>query len=113
MMDDPARPIRKPRRDEPCRHPGCLSHVSHPCEGCGRVWGRAWRGTGAVGGGGGNVSNKNAAPPDEVRCDNCVSWHRAYEKQLKREDGYCERRGSICRQDDSCEWWFDMTGPVQ
>lgn len=21
---------------EPCSHPGCLSHVSHPCEGCGR-----------------------------------------------------------------------------
>lgn len=25
---------------EPCEHPGCLSHVSHPCEGCGRVAGR-------------------------------------------------------------------------
>ena len=23
----------------PCNHPGCLSHVSHPCEGCGRVSG--------------------------------------------------------------------------
>ena len=21
----------------PCRHRGCLRHVSHPCEGCGRV----------------------------------------------------------------------------
>lgn len=25
---------------EPCDHPGCLSHVSHPCEGCNRVAGR-------------------------------------------------------------------------
>jgi len=25
---------------QPCKHPGCLSHVSHPCEGCGRVAGR-------------------------------------------------------------------------
>ena len=25
---------------QPCDHPGCLSHVSHPCEGCGRVAGR-------------------------------------------------------------------------
>ncbi len=25
---------------EPCDHPGCLSHISHPCEGCGRVGGR-------------------------------------------------------------------------
>ena len=24
----------------PCKHPGCLHHVSHPCEGCGRVAGR-------------------------------------------------------------------------
>ncbi|MGE5807179.1 MAG: hypothetical protein ACM34M_15400 [Ignavibacteria bacterium] len=22
---------------EPCDHPGCLNHVSHPCEGCGRI----------------------------------------------------------------------------
>lgn len=27
---------------EPCDHPGCLNHVSHPCEGCGRVAGRSW-----------------------------------------------------------------------
>jgi hypothetical protein len=25
---------------EPCSHPGCLSHISHPCEGCGRTGGR-------------------------------------------------------------------------
>jgi hypothetical protein len=24
---------------EPCDHPGCLCHVSHPCEGCGRLGG--------------------------------------------------------------------------
>lgn len=24
----------------PCEHPGCLSHLSHPCEGCGRVGGK-------------------------------------------------------------------------
>lgn len=23
----------------PCGHPGCLSHVTHPCEGCGRIAG--------------------------------------------------------------------------
>lgn len=21
----------------PCSHPGCLNHISHPCEGCGRI----------------------------------------------------------------------------
>ena len=31
-------PVRPPvlRDGEPCDHPGCASHVSHPCEGCGR-----------------------------------------------------------------------------
>lgn len=24
---------------EPCGHPGCLHHATHPCEGCGRVGG--------------------------------------------------------------------------
>lgn len=23
------------RDGEPCHHPGCLPHISHPCEGCG------------------------------------------------------------------------------
>ena len=23
----------------PCSHPGCLNHVTHPCEGCGRIAG--------------------------------------------------------------------------
>jgi hypothetical protein len=30
---------RELRAGEPCGHPGCLSHVSHPCEGCGRIAG--------------------------------------------------------------------------
>ena len=24
---------------EPCAHAGCLSHISHPCEYCGRIGG--------------------------------------------------------------------------
>jgi len=24
---------------QPCSHPGCLSHQTHPCEGCGRIGG--------------------------------------------------------------------------
>lgn len=28
------------KNGEACDHPGCLSHVTHPCEGCGRVAGR-------------------------------------------------------------------------
>lgn len=29
-------PARRVRNGQPCGHAGCLSHVSHPCEGCGR-----------------------------------------------------------------------------
>lgn len=28
------------RPGQPCRHPGCLHHISHPCEGCGRIGGQ-------------------------------------------------------------------------
>lgn len=32
---------RRALRDgEPCDHTGCLNHISHPCDGCGRVGGR-------------------------------------------------------------------------
>jgi len=32
---------RKRLKDgEPCSHPGCLHHVTHPCEGCGRIAGK-------------------------------------------------------------------------
>ena len=35
-------PFDKPqlKDGEPCSHAGCLSHVSHPCEGCGRIAGK-------------------------------------------------------------------------
>ncbi len=25
---------------QPCKHKGCLNHISHPCEGCGRTGGK-------------------------------------------------------------------------
>ena len=31
---------RRYRYGEPFEHPGCLNHVSHPCEGCGRIAGK-------------------------------------------------------------------------
>lgn len=35
------RVIRRGLKDgEPCRHRSCLAHISHPCEGCGRIGGR-------------------------------------------------------------------------
>lgn len=38
--EERARRVAALRDGEPCGHPGCLSRVSHPCEGCGRVAGR-------------------------------------------------------------------------
>ena len=32
-------PIKRKGYIGPCDHPGCASHVSHPCEKCGRQWG--------------------------------------------------------------------------
>ena len=29
------------RDGEPCPHTGCLNHITHPCEGCGRVAGKS------------------------------------------------------------------------
>jgi len=26
-------------RDVPCHHAGCQSHITNPCDGCGRTWG--------------------------------------------------------------------------
>jgi hypothetical protein len=34
------RELRAWKDGEPCPHPGCLSHVTHPCDGCGRVGGK-------------------------------------------------------------------------
>lgn len=28
-----------PKNGVPCSHAGCLDHVTHPCEGCGRIAG--------------------------------------------------------------------------
>lgn len=25
---------------QPCNHKGCLNHITHPCEGCGRIAGQ-------------------------------------------------------------------------
>ena len=32
------RPVTYSKPNEPCTHPSCKSHQSHPCEGCGRKW---------------------------------------------------------------------------
>ena len=36
---EPGKAIEHLKDGQPCEHPGCLSHISHPCEGCGRIAG--------------------------------------------------------------------------
>jgi len=41
LVDNLAEQIKKSGKvynGEPCSHKGCASHISHPCEGCGRQW---------------------------------------------------------------------------
>jgi len=33
------KPARRYEPGKPCAHPGCIAHLSHPCEGCGRIGG--------------------------------------------------------------------------
>lgn len=41
LLQGPVRPCsRWVNSGEPCDHKGCLSHLSHPCEGCNRIAGR-------------------------------------------------------------------------
>ena len=39
-MDEINKTSKQLRDGEPCGHPGCLAHISHPCEVCGRIGGR-------------------------------------------------------------------------
>ena len=39
MKDIKKIPNIKLRDGEPCSHTGCLNHITHPCEGCGRIGG--------------------------------------------------------------------------
>ncbi len=32
--------IKNLKNLESCKHPGCLRHISHPCEKCGRIGGK-------------------------------------------------------------------------
>ena len=50
-------------RHEPCSHPGCLRHVTHPCEGCGYVAGRLPLDWVIVGGETGPVGARRAMNP--------------------------------------------------
>jgi hypothetical protein len=36
-LEFPLGELEKLQDGEPCGHPGCFSHVSHVCEGCGRI----------------------------------------------------------------------------
>jgi hypothetical protein len=57
--------------NEQCGHPGCLCHVSHPCEGCGRVAGKI----------------EVAVDPGSAYVDSCVVVCSQCHKSLKIPHG--------------------------
>lgn len=67
---------------EPCNHLGCLGHVTHPCEGCGRTGGR-----GVV------MTTKSRQKMIELKCCGCGEVMTNYKKGLP-----------LCK---SCEFWSD------
>ena len=83
---------RKLERGEPCRHPGCLSHVSHPCEGCGRVGGTITLEEAlAIEAENKRLAEENARLKAELaalkarRCETCKHWSRIYDCDF----GFC------------------------
>lgn len=69
-----------------CTHPGCLAHISHPCEGCGRITGK------------GNVYVSKVSYASEFGPKYIIGFHAfGFIKYLKarRDEGryICERVG--------------------
>jgi len=58
--------------DEPCTHPGCKSHITHPCEGCGKQWG--------------TTEDTDDNNKEEVfDCDSWIKWVTEYKEVKERE----------------------------
>jgi hypothetical protein len=75
----------KYRKGEPCEHPGCLSHVSHPCDGCGRTHG--------------SVNHNSAGRNGNITPRECVlKFAVDMEKALLRNDH------KVGWQDARCRW---------
>jgi hypothetical protein len=62
-----------------CQHKGCLSHHSHPCEGCGRIGGRF-------------------PYDDEERIDTCIDEIHRLKRLLKKAKNPC----NDCEHDIYC-----------
>ena len=100
---------RKLERGEPCSHPGCLSHVSHPCEGCGRVGGTITLEEAlAIEAENKRLAEENArlkaelAALDARRCETCKSWRGAIDA-----DGWrtCKSLHTPMPPDARCDKW--------
>lgn len=65
LVNDLQRTLPTKYKDgQPCEHTGCLNHVSHPCEGCGRIAGESKTEKG--------LGEKcDAHPDDRIGCQAC------------------------------------------
>jgi len=69
----------------PCEHPGCLHHITHPCEGCGRIGGH-WN----------NEEDDQSLPKEELELDSLDYLSYEPVKSLEKE----RRRAMICTLQD-------------
>jgi len=82
MSDFKAGYRAKYKSGEPCEHKGCLNHVTHECEGCGRITGEGtiWEEFGEI-----------PPPPQDMTPEKCeklleelYNWKKSnWEKQHK------------------------------
>ena len=106
---------RKLERGEPCRHPGCLSHVSHPCEGCGRVGGTITLEEAlAIEAENKRLAEENARLKAEIatikarRCETCKHWSRIYDCDFGVCGFWTDDRSTWHAYDDErCRNWRD------
>ena len=106
---------RKLERGEPCRHPGCLSHVSHPCEGCGRVGGTITLEEAlAIEAENKRLAEENARLKAELaalkarRCETCRHWNRVADSDFGVCGFWTDDRSTWHAYDDErCRNWRD------
>lgn len=106
---------RKLERGEPCRHPGCLSHVSHPCESCGRVGGTITLDEAlAIEANNKRLADENARLKAEIatikarRCETCRHWNRVADSDFGVCGFWTDDRSTWHAYDDErCRNWRD------
>jgi len=85
------------KEGEPCNHPGCLHHRSHPCEGCGRVTGKYIKKGGLV--------KEQIIPDEDLKIDR-DQLHIECSKQAELYNKYAVLLSAAIKDRDSAKDYF-------